>query len=77
MCPTGITPTKRRRNGKNPFDLSYTSRDSFYDLYDLAADEAVDMILAFRQAIPRGQSMLEITQDRGFSSDLPGNYAFL
>ena len=33
------------------------------------------MILAFRQAIPRGQSMLEITQDRGFSSDLPGKYA--
>ena len=66
---------EEKKEWKNPFDLSYTSRESFYDLYDLAADEAVDMILAFRQAIPRGQSMLEITQDRGFSSDLPGKYA--
>ena len=62
------------REWHNPFDASYTSRDSFADLYDLAAAEAADMIRAFVQALPEGISMREITQDRGFSSDLPGIY---
>lgn len=58
----------------NTFDEKYTSTDSFYDLYELAAHEAVDMIDAFTKALPAGSSMEEITQDRGFSSDLPGVY---
>lgn len=66
---------EERREWRNPFDTAYVSRDSFYDLYELAAEEAADMIREFRQALPRGKSMLEITQDRGFSSDLPGIYA--
>lgn len=51
-----------------------TSNDSFFDLYELAADEAVGMIGEFLDALPEGKSMLAITQDRGFSSDLPGVY---
>lgn len=58
----------------NPADPLLTSRASFYDLYELAAAEAQDMILAFREALPAGASMTDITQDRGFSSDLPGIY---
>ena len=41
------------REWKNPFDTAYVSRDSFYDLYELAAEEAADMIREFRQALPR------------------------
>lgn len=63
-----------RREWKNPFDEAYVSRDSFFELYDRAADEAADMIAAFREALPQGKSMVEITQDRGFPSDLPGIY---
>lgn len=62
------------REWRNPYDDSYVSRDSFLDLYELAVTEAVDMIDAFRGALPAGRSMQEITQDRGFSSDLPGVY---
>ena len=58
----------------NTFDKNYTSTDSFYELYELAAHEAVDMIDAFMKALNGGASMEEITQDRGFSSDLPGVY---
>ncbi len=58
----------------NPADPALVSRDSFFDLYALAAAEARDMIVAFRAALPTGQPMKEITQDRGFSSDLPGVY---
>ena len=58
----------------NPDDPALTSTDSFFDLYELAAAEAEDMITAFRAALPTGQPMIEITQDRGFSSDLPGRY---
>lgn len=58
----------------NPDDPQLTSTDSFFDLYELAAAEAEDMITAFRAALPTGQPMIEITQDRGFSSDLPGQY---
>ncbi len=58
----------------NPADPAFVSTDSFYDLYALAAAEARDMIAAFRAALPTGQPMKEITQDRGFSSDLPGVY---
>ncbi len=58
----------------NPFDEQYTSSDSFYDLYEWAACEAADMIVEFLDALPDGKSMQEITQDRGFSSDLPGVY---
>ena len=58
----------------NPYDEKMTSNDSFFDLYELAADEAVGMIGEFLDALPEGKSMLAITQDRGFSSDLPGVY---
>lgn len=58
----------------NPFDEAYESTDSFFELYDLAACEATDMILAFLDALPDGAAMADITQDRGFSSDLPGVY---
>ncbi len=58
----------------NPFDEAYESTDSFFELYDLAACEATDMILAFLDALPDGASMADITQDRGFASDLPGVY---
>lgn len=58
----------------NPDDPALASTDSFFDLYELAAAEAEDMITAFRAALPTGQPMIEITQDRGFSSDLPGRY---
>ena len=58
----------------NPDDPALTSTDSFFDLYELAAAEAEDMITAFRAALPTGQPMIEITQDRGFSSDLPARY---
>ena len=63
-----------RRQWANPYDEKMTSRDSFFDLYELAADEAVTMIGEFLEALPEGKSMLAITQDRGFSSDLPGIY---
>lgn len=62
------------REWKNPFDPHYVSTDSFFDLYALAAEEAADMIGAFCGALPEGRSMQEITQDRGFASDLPGVY---
>lgn len=58
----------------NPFDREYTSTDSFFDIYSLAVAEASDMILEFLDALPSGKSMQEITQDRGFASDLPGVY---
>ncbi len=58
----------------NPFDTAYESTDSFFDLFDLAACEATDMILAFLDALSSGASMADITQDRGFASDLPGVY---
>lgn len=60
---------------ENPFDPRYTSSQSFFDLYDEAVDEAVDMIAAFLAALSDGGSMQDITQDRGFSSDLPGIYS--
>ena len=63
------------REWTNIFDKKYTSSDSYYDLYQFAAQEAVDMISAFLEALPQGVGMEEITQDRGFSSDLPGIYA--
>ncbi len=65
---------ERHAEWKNPFDEDYTSTDSFFDLYDLAANEAADMIIEFLGALDNGRSMQEITQDRGFSSDLPGVY---
>ncbi len=65
---------ERHREWKNPADESYHSTDSFFDLYELAAAEATDMIGEFLAALPDGKSMKEITQDRGFSSDLPGVY---
>lgn len=58
----------------NPFDKDYTSTDSFFDIYSLAVAEAADMIMEFLDALPSGKSMQEITQDRGFASDLPGIY---
>lgn len=58
----------------NPADPDDVRTDSFYELYELAAAEAEDMILAFLDALPKGASMVEITQDRGFSSDIPGIY---
>lgn len=65
---------EEHRRWSNPFDSSYSSHDGFFDIYDLAAAEAADMIRAFHEALPAGRSMLEITQDRGFGSDLPGVY---
>lgn len=58
----------------NPADPQQTSRDSFYQIYELAAVEAEDMIVAFLDALPGGASMIDVTQDRGFASDLPGIY---
>ncbi|HCA29177.1 MAG TPA: hypothetical protein DEP23_06260 [Ruminococcaceae bacterium] len=58
----------------NPYDSLQKSTDSFYRLYDDAVAEAADMITEFVAALPMGKSMQEITQDRGFSSDLPGVY---
>ena len=58
----------------NPFDQLQTSDDSFFDIYEFAVNEAADMIAEFVAALPRGKSMQEITQDRGFASDLPGIY---
>ena len=58
----------------NPFDDAYSSNDSFFDIYELAAAEATDMITAFLEGLSSGTSMVAITQDRGFSSDLPGIY---
>lgn len=51
-----------------------TAPTCLFDLYELAAAEATDMIGEFLAALPDGKSMKEITQDRGFSSDLPGVY---
>ncbi|MFR1435570.1 MAG: hypothetical protein ACLSS9_10100 [Acutalibacteraceae bacterium] len=65
---------EEHRRWSNPFDSSYSSHDGFFDIYDLAAAAAADMIRAFHEALPAGRSMLEITQDRGFGSDLPGVY---
>ena len=65
---------EKHREWCNPFDENYRSTDSFFDLYDQAANEAADMIVEFLGALPQGRSMQEITQDRGFSSDLPGIY---
>lgn len=65
---------ERHAEWTNPFDPQFTSTDSFFDLYELAADEAVDMIAEFLAALPDGKPMQEITQDRGFASDLPGIY---
>lgn len=58
----------------NPYDENDTSTDTFFELYDFAANEAVDMITEFLSALSGGRSMLDITQDRGFGSDLPGIY---
>ena len=58
----------------NPFDDSYKSSDSYFELYTLAAAEAADMISAFLEGLSSGTSMVAITQDRGFSIDLPGIY---
>lgn len=58
----------------NPYDEKHTSTDSFFDLYNLAVKEALDMISDFVCALPDGKSMHEVTQDRGFASDLPGIY---
>jgi len=63
----------------NPFDPRYRSRDSFFDLYDRAVDEALDMIAALGDGrLPAGAdgrtAMGALTQDRGFASDLPGVY---
>ena len=65
---------KAHAEWRNPFDTKYSSTDSFFDLYEYAASEAADMITEFLHALPCGKSMQEITQDRGFSSDLPGVY---
>ena len=59
---------------ENPADPGLKSRDSFYELYALAAAEAEDMILAFLEAPADRVTMEGITQDRGFASDLPGIY---
>lgn len=58
----------------NPYDSRLISTDSFFDLYDSALNEACGMIAGFLNALPSGKTMKEITQDRGFSSDLPGVY---
>lgn len=58
----------------NPFDDSFVSRDSFFELFDIAAAEAADMIAAFHDSLKVRQPMAHITQDRGFSTDLPGKY---
>lgn len=62
------------REWSNPYDELITSTYSFFDIYNLAIAEACDMITDFLASLPHGKSMLEITQDRGFASDLPGIY---
>lgn len=61
----------------NPFDKLQTSTDSFFDLFDFAVSEATDMISEFIASVSSGKSMQEITQDRGFASDLPGVYDYV
>ncbi|MDD2362716.1 MAG: hypothetical protein PHH84_07180 [Oscillospiraceae bacterium] len=58
----------------NPDDKQQKSNDSFFELYDFAANEATDMITEFMASLSNGKSMQDITQDRGFASDLPGVY---
>lgn len=58
----------------NPFDPKQVGAYSYYDLFDEAADEAADMVLQFAASLPSRRPMQEITQDRGFYSDLPGVY---
>ena len=65
-----------RAEWENPYDKKITSSYSFFDIYNLAVAEAFDMITDFIEALPDGKSMLEITQDRGFASDLPGVYSY-
>ena len=65
-----------RAEWENPYDNKITSSYSFFDIYNLAVAEAFDMITDFIEALPDGKSMLEITQDRGFASDLPGVYSY-
>lgn len=60
-----------------PHDKNITSNYSFFDVYNLAVAEACDMITDFLAALPHGKTMLEITQDRGFASDLPGVYSYV
>ncbi len=65
---------ERHAEWTNPHDNLQKCNDSFFELYDFAVNEASDMITEFISALPSGKSMQEITQDRGFASDLPGIY---
>lgn len=65
---------EKHKTWYNPFDSLQEFTDSFYEIYDFAVAEASDMIIEFIDALPQGKSMQEITQDRGFSSDLPSVY---
>lgn len=58
------------REWHNPHDPTRRSTAGFDELFEEAAAEAVTMIAGFFA----GDDMMDITGDRGFSSDLPGVY---
>ncbi len=55
-------------------DPSLVSTDGFWELMETATAEAAEMIAGFDQALAHRRSLLEITGDRGFASNLPGVY---
>lgn len=58
----------------NPCAPAMRETTSFYDLYEQAAWEAVEMIAAFLDALETGDSLPDITGDRGFASNRCGEY---
>lgn len=58
------------REWHNPYDATRRSTASVDELFEDAAEEAVSLIVGFFE----GADMMEITEDRGFSSDLSGVY---
>ena len=57
----------------NPYQPQITMTDSFYDLCQQAAAEAVDMIAAFLGGLQEDTPQ-DVTGDRGFSSNVSGLY---
>ncbi len=59
------------REWHNPYDSTLTSTASFWELFDHAADQAVELITGFFG----GEELMNLTRDRGFSSGLMGEYS--
>lgn len=55
---------------RNPNDAMIARRESFFDLYERAEDECVQLVHSFNKAITTGTSMLQATGDISF---LTGN----